>query len=121
MAAPRDLHRAAFSGAIAWTWLFALFIALLAVAAIGYVLHRFFLPLRKLDAGLHEIIQGNRDVEFPTDSHEPTWSNMGQALNAAHAVLTQREEAVDEPAESWAERMMADPAPTEAPNKPAPG
>lgn len=103
---PRDLHRPTFESAIAWSWFFALLIAVLAVSAIGYVLHRFFLPLRKLDAGLHEIIQGNRNVEFPIDSHEPTWSNMGRALNAAHAVLTQREEVVDEPADRWAARMM---------------
>lgn len=108
VAAPRDLHREAIASAVAWTWVFAALFLLIAVAALGYVLHRFFLPLRKIDAGLHEIIQGNKSVEFPTDSHEPTWSTMGQALNAAHAVLTQREEVPDEPADRWAARMLAD-------------
>jgi hypothetical protein len=115
VAAPRDLHREPISSAIVWTWLFALLFLVLAVAALGWVLHRFFLPLRKIDAGLHEIIQGNKDVEFPTDTHEPTWSTMGQALNAAHAVLTQREDVPDEPADRWAARMLAD---TEANPKP---
>lgn len=108
VAVPRDLHRGPIASAIVWTWVFAALFLFLAVVALGWVLHRFFLPLRKIDAGLHEIIQGNKLVEFPTDTHEPTWSTMGQALNAAHAALAQREDVPEEPADRWAARLLAD-------------
>ena len=106
--APRDVYRDAIDDAIAWTWLFGTLIGVLAVSALGFVLHRFFLPLRKIDAGLHEIIQGNKNIEFATRTPEQTWSTMGQALNAAHAVLNQRDEVPPEPADRWAARMLGD-------------
>ncbi len=107
--APRDHHTSVIDAAVAWVWGMALLFGILGIVAIAFILHRFFLPLRKIDAGLHEIIQSNRSVEFPTDSHEPTWATMGQALNAAHAVLAHREGlGVDEQADRWTATMLAE-------------
>jgi len=107
--APRGDHTSAIDAAIAWVWGFAVLFGFLGIVGSTFILHRFFLPLRKIDAGLHEIIQGNLTVEFPTNSHEPTWATMGQALNAAHAVLAHREGiGVDEQADRWTAKMLAD-------------
>lgn len=104
-----DQYHGPIDNLVAWTWALAVLFGVLAVMALGWVLHSFFMPLRKIDAGLHEIIQGNRAVVFPTGTPEPTWSTMGQALNAAHAVLAQREDVMPgDPADGWAKRMMDD-------------
>lgn len=101
-----------------WIWLGAallLVLGLLAMARFYYVFSR---PFVKLDAGIHEVNNGNRDYVFPDGFKEPMWASLGSNLNVLVANLTGRElPAVND---TWAADLLAEQS-GERPMPPAAG
>lgn len=96
-----------------------------------------FKPYAEIDSGIHEIIGGNQDFEFPYDYSERMWSSMAQSLNLMVGILLGRDHPEDEmswgalfeeqsrpmPASSQPEAAAGDaeaPEVASAPSKPQP-
>lgn len=67
-----------------------LFVAVLILVGIlcFVILFRYNLgPLVQIDTGIHEIMNGNHDYEFPSDYSDKLWSSMAKSLNRMVGIL----------------------------------
>ncbi|MEC9071203.1 MAG: hypothetical protein VX938_02445, partial [Myxococcota bacterium] len=44
-------------------------------------------PLVQIDTGIHEIMNGNHDYEFPSDYSDKLWASMAKSLNRMVGIL----------------------------------
>ncbi len=107
-------------GLTTWVWLGAAVLLLLGLLAMARFTHVFMRPFLKIDAGVHEVIDGNREYLFPAGFREPMWASLGNNLNIMVATLTGRDLETEVMGDEWEEleRDGADalqPAGTEQP------
>jgi len=90
-----------------WVWITAVVLFLLGVLAMMRFNFVFSRPFVQLDAGMHEVINGNKDYVFSGKYGESMWATLANNLNLMVASLTGREiPTIDD---HWAEDMMAEP------------
>lgn len=84
-------ERADWSGALTTLQrllpLFGLATFLIGVILFSVLIRNHMQPFEKIDSGLHEVIGGNFDYQFPFDYSEELPSSMAQSLNLMVAVL----------------------------------
>lgn len=91
-----------------WVWVTAAVLFVLGLLAMMRFHFVFARPFVQLDAGMHEVIDGNKDYVFSDKFNESMWSTLANNLNLMAASLTGREiPTVDD---HWAENMMAEPS-----------
>ncbi len=107
---------AAYGSARTTLFLVGLLVTLLAVGLLAWLLRSFYHSFEVLDQGVHEVINGNLDYQFPFEFKEDLARGLGQSLNLMSLVLQGRplpEEVEEQEAGkiSWAtEIQVLDPA-----------
>lgn len=83
--------------------LFGLATFLIGVILFSVLIRNHMQPFEKIDSGLHEVINGNFDYQFPFDYSEELPSSMAQSINLMVAVLLGKPLPEDESVtmESW--------------------
>jgi len=72
----------------AWTFiLVGLTLLLVALGLFLWFLRQFYAPFELLDQGVHEVINGNLDYQFPFDFKEDLAKGLGESLNLMNLVL----------------------------------
>ncbi len=102
---------AVFKSAETSVLLLHLLLTVIAVGVLLWLLHTFYQQFEALDQGVHEVINGNLDYQFPFDFKEDLARRLGQSLNLMSAVLQGRplpEEVEEEEAgkTSWAAEIQ---------------
>lgn len=83
---------------------FAFFV--LGTLAFMFVVRGHFLPYQEIDSGIHEIINGNHDYEFPYEYKEGMWASLAQNLNLMVGTLLNREMLDEDEFDVWAEHVL---------------
>ncbi len=91
--------------------LVALAFFILGTLAFMFVLRGHFIPYQEIDSGIHEIINGNHDYEFPYEYKEGMWSSLAQNLNLMVGTLLNREMLDEDEFDVWADRVLHQGAP----------
>lgn len=81
---------AAFGSARTTLLLVGLLVTLLAVGLLVWLLRSFYQCFEVLDQGVHEVINGNLDYQFPFEFKEDLARGLGQSLNLMSLVLQGR-------------------------------
>lgn len=81
---------ARYSSARATLVLIGLFCTLVAIGILIWFLRSFYAAFELLDQGVHEVINGNLDFQFPFDFKEEIARGLGQSLNIMSLVLQGR-------------------------------
>lgn len=111
---------AAFGSARTTLFLIGLVTTLLIVGTLIWLLRSFYAPFEALDQGVHEVINGNLDYQFPFEFKEDLARGLGQSLNLMSLVLQGRplpEEVEDDASgkASWSsEIQVGEPSETES-------
>jgi hypothetical protein len=80
---------------------------LVGLAVIQVLVQSYSRQFERIDAGIHEVIGGNRDYTFSFDLPDTLASNMAQSLNLMVAVL-EGKPLPDELGEAWDESLLID-------------
>jgi len=92
--------------------LIGLLVTLLAVGVLIWLLRDFYSSFEALDQGVHEVINGNLDYQFPFEFKEDLARGLGQSLNLMSLVLQGRplpeevEETGEGKAASWVSELQ---------------
>ncbi len=81
---------AAFGSARTTLFLIGLLVTILAVGVLVWLLRSFYQSFEVLDQGVHEVINGNLDYQFPFEFKEDLARGLGQSLNLMSLVLQGR-------------------------------
>lgn len=81
---------AAFGSARTTLFLIGLLVTILAVGVLVWLLRSFYRSFEVLDQGVHEVINGNLDYQFPFEFGEDLARGLGQSLNLMSLVLQGR-------------------------------
>ena len=87
LATPKELWVASYAKMQVLVPVFGLGIFIVGVILIWLLIRNHTRPFEKIDIGLHEVINGNFDYQFPFDYKEDLPSSMAQSLNLMIAVL----------------------------------
>ncbi len=71
--------------------LYGLMMFLIGMALFMWIIRTYTKPLVEIDSGIHEIMNGNHDFEFPSDFRDPLWSSMAKSLNRMVGILLGRD------------------------------
>lgn len=71
--------------------LYGLMMFLIGMALFMWIIRTYTKPLVEIDSGIHEIMNGNHDFEFPSDFQDPLWSSMAKSLNRMVGILLGRD------------------------------
>ena len=71
--------------------LYGLMMFLVGMALFMWIIRTYTKPLVEIDSGIHEIMNGNHDFEFPSDYQDPLWSSMAKSLNRMVGILLGRD------------------------------
>jgi len=95
---------AGFNTARTMLLMLSVFLGLLGVGLLLWCLRSFYRAFEMLDTGIHEVINGNLDYQFPFEFREEISHDIGQSLNLMSLVLQGRPlpEEVEEASMSWA-------------------
>lgn len=96
-----------------WVWVVAAALFLLGILVTMRFNFVFTRPFVQLDAGIHEVINGNKDYVFGSKYNESMWSTLANNLNLMVASLTGRETAALD--DHWAENLLKEQSPGEQP------
>lgn len=80
----------AYGSARTTLFLIGLFVTLLAAGVLVWLLRSFYESFEVLDQGVHEVINGNLDYQFPFEFKEDLARGLGQSLNLMSLVLQGR-------------------------------
>lgn len=102
---------AAYGSARTTLFLMGLLVTLLAAGVLVWLLRSFYHSFEVLDQGVHEVINGNLDYQFPFEFKEELARGLGQSLNLMSVVLQGRplpEEVEDQETgrTSWTSEMQ---------------
>ena len=91
--------------------LYGILLFLIGTILIFGVIRMYLKPLVQIDTGIHEIINGNYDYEFPDEFSEQLWVSMAKSLNRMVGILLGRdlEEDEEELNDGWASSLMGEP------------
>mgnify|MGYP000673739509 CR=1 FL=1 len=96
--------------ASAWTFvLIGLLLLLVTIAMFLWFLRQFYAPFEVLEQGVHEVINGNLDYQFPFDFKEDIAKGFGQSLNLMSLILQGRplpEEEEDASKAQWLQELQ---------------
>ncbi len=81
---------AAFGSARTTVFLIGLLVTLLAVGLLTWFMRSFYQSFEVLDQGVHEVINGNLEYQFPFEFKEDLARGLGQSLNLMSLVLQGR-------------------------------
>ena len=112
LATPRDLWTGSYAKLQMLVPVFGLVIFLMGVILFSLLIRNHTKPFEKIDAGIHEVINGNFDYQFPFDYREDLPSSMAQSLNLMIAVLLGKPLPEDdaEAAGSWGDGAVGGPS-----------
>lgn len=92
-------------------WILALSVLVFLVGffIIHFLINQYTAVFKQIDQGIHELISGNNDYQFPFDYQEELPNSMAQSLNIMVALLLGRPIPEDEDAvtEEWAAELFA--------------
>jgi len=87
-----------------WVWIIAVGLFALGLLVMIRFQFVFSAPFVQIDAGMHEVINGNKDYVFADKYHEAMWVTLANNLNLLVGSLTGREAPSED--EHWAEEML---------------
>lgn len=96
----------------AWILFLTVLVFVIGMAFIHLFFNQYVSNFKRIDQGVHELINGNRDYEFPFDYGEELPSSMAQSLNIMLAILLDRPlpEDQDESHGDWSDEMFVEEA-----------
>lgn len=100
---------AAYNAASTTLLLVGLLTTLLAVGLLVWLLRSFYGSFEVLDQGVHEVINGNFDYQFPFEFRDDLARGFGQSLNLMSLVLQGRplpEEVEEESGKTWSSEIQ---------------
>ena len=94
-----------------WKWMIMLSILLfvLSIGVLVWLLRTFYTTFETLEQGIHEVINGNLEFQFPFDFKEDISRGLGQSMNLMSLVLQGRplpEEVEDETSMAWTNELQ---------------
>ena len=104
LAVDKEAVTASLHASRTWVWVIAAALFVLGLFFLARFEYVFSRPFVQLDAGMHEVINGNRDYVFSDKHHEAMWVTLANNLNLMVASLTGRE--IPTESDHWAENML---------------
>jgi len=109
----RTTFSSPITGGLIWIWFGAVVLLVIGLVAMAAATHVFTKPYVSLDAGIHEVTNGNREYIFPDDFREEMWGSLGNNLNLMLASLTGRQLTAGD--DKWEQDMLAEEQRPDAP------